>query len=201
MRKFFAPTAMALILVSVIFLFTNFGYERSVHAEEVAEMAQRMEALENEIRLLRKNIQILADLLDDIAKATKANVITQPIVTPPATTASAVPQPALRSPRQIDRPATGNDEKAVIWITKLRLEPFSSREDVMEVFQKLIKQKAGGNFVQSLKKQLTEWLDATPDDRGFDFPMSPKQYAWACHIMFKSKYENPRKNKELYPNG
>jgi len=197
-RKVFVPSLMAIAIVASIFLMTNFGYEQRAIAVEVqqdvvANLAQRIEELHQELIILRKQILLLTDLLDDMQAAIKA----KPVASTSVQTAAAS-KPALRSPRQIDRPPIGN-EKSPLLVAKMKV--LISDAEVQRILEKLISSKNSSEFVQSLRAQVTDWLQVSEDDRAFDSPLSPKQFAWAAHLMYRSEYPNPKTIKSLYPNG
>lgn len=109
---------------------------------------------------------------------------------------SAAVKPALRSPRQIDRPPIADEKvQALVDIAGLIED-----KEVQTVVIALLKSKRSGNFLKSLRDQTTEWLLQSPEDRSFDSPLSPKQLAWAGYLVKLEGYGNPKNTRpDLYP--
>jgi len=99
----------------------------------------------------------------------------------------------LHSPKQIDRPPIG-DEKVKLWVVEARKRITDPRE--LDITIGLLNWKLGGNFHNSLKKQVIDWLDGKSTRQ-----LSPKQLAWAGYITQPDLYPDPYTIKELYPNG
>lgn len=171
----------------------------TVSRSEVADLAQTIEELNDQVKLLQKKIQMLSDLLWDITNAVNASKPAE--IVAPLTAAQATPgstKAKLRSPRQIDR-APVREEKTRLLLTKLQVSELE--ETMVAPLTKLLTTKNQSNFVQSLRTQLTQWLETPLEDRSFNSPFSAKQFAWVQFLMYPGEYENPKKNKDLYPNG
>ena len=195
-RTFFiAPTVYAVLIAIAAVAFFNFGYgtvseatPTTTEQATLANLVQQIELLQEQIKVLQKNILLLADQLDEINKRAPAT----------ATILPTAPQRKLRSPRQVDRTPI-REEKVDALLVKLQVAIEDTEEE--RVYTKLLTTKNKSNFVQSLRSQLIEWLSTSSEERAFDSPMSAKQFAWAGHLMFKSDYPNPKTIRELYPNG
>lgn len=123
----------------------------------------------------------------------------------PGQSMTAVAQPAvvqqapLRSPRQIDRPLIG-DQKLQALVAKAKSDV--SDLEVQKITIVLLKSNRKGSFLADLRAQAIEWLEDHPDFRRNDYPLSPKQVAWAGFLCKVEGYGNPKKTRpDLYPEG
>ncbi len=176
---------LSVALVSFDMCIMDATAEVAVTRADAADLAQMIEELKAEIKALKDVVLLLNDRLDEITKSAKAG---QLVV--------ADQKPAMRSPRQIDRVPV-REEKTANLITQIKV--LIEDEEMEQNCIDLLTTKKTGDFMESLKAQLTGWVETPTGDRSFATPFSPKQYAWVCYLLHPSQYPNPKTIKSLYP--
>ena len=197
-------TGYAIAIFIAIFLFTNFGYSDTIAIErdQMVTLLQRIETLETRIVELSKTMQVFSDFLDEIVDAlrnpTPASAVTAAKTPVPSAVPASLFTSKLQSPKQIDRPPVG-DQQIQVALAKMKAE--TSEPVAQRIYEKLLTTKKTGNFIESLKNQVTNYFMMPKDERSFASPLSPKQFAWAAFLVLPSEYPNPKTIRELYPNG
>lgn len=184
-RRFIPVSFVAVVMFALITVASVAAYDPA--PDEIIQLVQQIEILTRQIQELQAKIKILTDALEDICTLAEDKT--------PAQQATVTQKPVLFSPRQIDRPAIG-DEKIAIYTAKAKIE--IEDEDLETILVDLLTSKNMSDFACSMRKQVQDWLDTPVKDRQFSSPLSPKQTAWAAHLTNPAKYPNPKKSPDFY---
>lgn len=105
----------------------------------------------------------------------------------------------LRSPVQIDRTPV-MEEKVIGAIKDIENLMAGEEPDVKTAYVDLLKSKNQSKLLKSFKTQVMTWIDQKKAGQtDFQYPLSVKQTAWMVFLLYPGKFENPKLNKELYP--
>ena len=180
----FPVSFVAVVIFTMITVASITAYDPA--PEPLIQLVQQIETLTEQIADLQAKIKILTDALEDIQTLAQDRTQAQ---------ATTIVKPALRSPRQIDRPPIA-DEKIAIYVAKAKVEIEDA--DLESILVDLLTSKNMSDFACALRSQLQTWLDTPTKDRQYSSPLSPKQTAWAAHLTNPAKYPNPKQNPTFY---
>lgn len=204
--SFFAgPAFMAIILCIALFAFFGaqcYGEEMSETEQlsvDIQQLYEQVEFLNGNLVEMDKNHKAalalnakLMIIIETLTEQLAAKPIVAQATLAPINTVS--PVGAKTGTPFKSRPAYNGARKA----THLAIIDATWGKGSLpnKVYTKLIKVNYTSGMLADYRSQVGEWLSTPENERQYDSPLSPKQYAWAAFSMFK----NVGGMKELCPN-